>query len=62
VGLVPEGGASRNRRSPGAGGSLHPGDDPTCPEQADVGNYCVRGGTDPIPPYRSISHSAEIDL
>jgi len=30
-------------RSPGAGGSLRPGDAPACRETGGMGNYCVRG-------------------
>jgi hypothetical protein len=42
-----DGGSSRpggqERRSPGAGGSLHAGDDPPCPQTRKYGNLCVRG-------------------
>jgi hypothetical protein len=30
--------------------------------QTDMGNYCVRGGIDPVSPYCSISYGADIDL
>jgi hypothetical protein len=39
---------SKTRRSPGASGSLRPGDGSAYPQTGGYGNYCVRAGVEPI--------------
>ena len=47
----PEGGTSKKRRTPGAGGSLRAGDNPACPETGAYGDLTVsEGGLEPPQP------------